>query len=112
MVAVEKPLLRVLSVSSYLTRIAHAPYYIAICNLSGCSDIFTHYLINDTIFGNALPNIKCVFYLSLQLASEKNSHFKKNLSRYDHKCTYVYFESIGRLSYLTQRACAVLHCHL
>ena len=71
MVAVEKPLLRVLSVSSYLTRIAHAPYYIGICNLSGCSDTFTHYLINETIFGNALPNIKCVFYLSLQLASER-----------------------------------------
>jgi hypothetical protein len=32
--------------------------------------IFPHYLINDTIFGKKLLNIKCVFWFSLQLLSE------------------------------------------
>jgi hypothetical protein len=52
---------------SYPAHKAHAPYYIAICDLS----IFPHYLINSTIFGEALLNIKCVFFLlSLQLLCE------------------------------------------
>jgi hypothetical protein len=32
--------------------------------------IFPHYLINGTIFGKMLLNIKCVFWFSLQLLSE------------------------------------------
>ena len=32
--------------------------------------IFPHYLINNTIFGKMLLNIKCVFWFSLQLLSE------------------------------------------
>ena len=32
--------------------------------------IFPHYLINGTIFGKKLLNIKCVFWFSLQLLSE------------------------------------------
>jgi hypothetical protein len=32
--------------------------------------IFPHYLINSTIFGNKLLNIKCVFWFSLQLLPE------------------------------------------
>jgi hypothetical protein len=32
--------------------------------------IFPHYLINGTIFGKKLSNIKCVFLFSLQLLSE------------------------------------------
>jgi len=33
---------------------AHASYYIVICGLSGSKNIFSHYLINATIFGNKL----------------------------------------------------------
>jgi ABC-type phosphate transport system permease subunit len=32
--------------------------------------VFSHYLINDTIFGKNLLNIKCVFSISLQLSFE------------------------------------------
>ena len=41
---------------------AHVPYYIVICGLSG-SNIFFHILINGTIFGKKLLNMKCVFCL-------------------------------------------------
>jgi hypothetical protein len=44
---------------SYATCQAHASYYIAICCLSHCT-IFPHYLINGTIFGETLLDIKCV----------------------------------------------------
>jgi hypothetical protein len=33
--------------------------------------IYPHYLINDTILGKKLLNIKCVFWFYLQLLSEK-----------------------------------------
>jgi hypothetical protein len=49
--------------------IQHAPYYIIICSLSGCT-IFLHILINDTIFGKTLLDIKYVFWFSLQVLSE------------------------------------------
>jgi hypothetical protein len=39
-------------------------------------NIFTRYLINDTIFANKLRTLKRVFWLSLQTVSEK-SHLKK-----------------------------------
>jgi hypothetical protein len=55
---------------SYPAHTAHAPYYIVTCGLSGCTIFFTHYLINCTIFGKMLLNIKCVFWFSLQLLSE------------------------------------------
>jgi hypothetical protein len=32
--------------------------------------IFRHYLVNGTIFGKKSPNIKCVFWFSLQLLLE------------------------------------------
>jgi hypothetical protein len=41
---------------------AHVPYYIVISGLSG-STIFFHILINGTIFGKKLLNMKCVFCL-------------------------------------------------
>jgi hypothetical protein len=51
-------------------RIFSAPYYIVICGLSGFANFFSHYLINGTIFGKKLLNIKCVYRFSLQLFSE------------------------------------------
>ena len=44
-------------------------HYIIRC-LQGCTILFPHYLINGTIFGEKLLNIKCVFWFSLQLLSE------------------------------------------
>jgi hypothetical protein len=46
----------------------HAPY----CYLwpARLYKIFPHYLINDTIFGKTLLNLKCVFWFSVQLLSE------------------------------------------
>ena len=55
-VAVEKQyVLRILSVCSfsYPTCKAHAPYYIVICGLSGCTKFF-HILIIGTIIGRSL----------------------------------------------------------
>ena len=49
---------------------AYAPYCIFICGLSGSTPFFRHYLINSTIFGKTLLNIKYVFWFSLQLLSE------------------------------------------
>ena len=52
----------------YPARNAHASY----CHLRSvrlCS-IFLHYLINGTIFGKMILNIKCVFWFSLQILSE------------------------------------------
>ena len=48
---------------------AYAPYCDVICGLC-LHDIFRHYLINGTIFGKTLLNIKCVFWFSLQLLSK------------------------------------------
>jgi len=41
-----------------------------ICGLSVSTIFFQHYLINGTIFGKRLLNIKCVFWFSLQSLSE------------------------------------------
>jgi hypothetical protein len=61
----EQKVLNILSVCvcslSYPACKAHASYYIVICGLSGSIHIFPHYLINGTIFGKKLLNIKCVF---------------------------------------------------
>jgi hypothetical protein len=64
---------------SYPACKAHAPYYIAICGLSGCT-IFSH-IISCTIFSHIISqtarflgkkslNIKGVFWFSLQLLCE------------------------------------------
>ena len=65
-VAVEKPyvlnIVRVCSLS-YLTCKAYAPCIIVISDLSLCS-MFFHCLINGTIFGKKLSNLKCLFRFS------------------------------------------------
>ena len=43
------------------TRIAHASYHIFICDQSGSTRIFPHYVIKGTIFENNLQVMKCVF---------------------------------------------------
>ena len=55
---------------SYPVYTAHAPYCIVICDLSGSTMFFPHYLINGTIFWKKLLNTKCVFWFSVQLWSE------------------------------------------
>jgi hypothetical protein len=53
---------------SYPARKAHAPYYIAICSLSG-STIFFHIIsTNRVIFGRKSLNIKCVLIFSTNFA--------------------------------------------
>ena len=46
-------------------RILSVPCCIVVCNLSG-SAIFSHLLINGTIFGKKLLNMKCSFWFSLR----------------------------------------------
>ena len=55
---------------------------------TGVYHVFTHYLVNGTIFGIKLLNIKCVliFYTTFVRSV---SHRKKNWSRYYHKCTVI-----------------------
>jgi len=66
-VAVEKQHVLLIPSLSYLTRIAHAPYY----GLSDCTIFFPpHYLINGLIFGKTLLNMKRVFLFSLQILPE------------------------------------------
>ena len=53
---------------SYPACNAHAPYYIVICGVSGCTIFFPNYVINCTIFGGGrVIVLKCVFWFSLQL---------------------------------------------
>jgi hypothetical protein len=59
---------------------AHVPYYVVMWPV-WLYHIFPHYLINSTIFGNKLLNIKCMFWFSLQHVWNI-SHSKKNSARY------------------------------
>ena len=52
-------------------------YDIAICGLSGSTNIFRHYLIKGTILGIKLLNIKRVFWFSLQILSETFSLIRR-----------------------------------
>jgi hypothetical protein len=53
---------------SYPTCKTHAPYYIVICDPSGYTAFFQHYLINGTNFLTRFLNIKYVFSFSLQIS--------------------------------------------
>jgi hypothetical protein len=63
---------------------AYAPYCDVICGL-WLHRIFRHYLINGTIFGKKLLNIKCVMIFSTTFF-QNISNSKKNLARYCRKC--------------------------
>ena len=54
----------------YAACTAHAPYYIAICGLSGSTVFFSHQLINGTICGKTLSQMKRVFWFSLPICSD------------------------------------------
>ena len=51
----------------HATRMRHIVMYLWPVRLL---HIFRHYLINGTVFGKKLLNIKCVFWFSLHLSSE------------------------------------------
>jgi hypothetical protein len=69
---------------------AHAPYYTAICGLSGCT-IFSHTIsINGTNFRTMLPNKECVFLFSLQVFSRKTRHCNNNSKRHYQTRKYVF----------------------
>ena len=54
-----------------VTQHAMSMRHIVICELSGSKILFSpHYLINGTIFGKKVLNIKCLFWFSLQIGSE------------------------------------------
>ena len=62
--------------------------------------IFRHYLINSTIFGKQLLNIKWVLWFSLRFLF-KISHSLKNSARYCHKCENAFMWS-------TRYSCRIL----
>jgi len=68
-VAVEKEqILHILSVCvAFVIQHAKRMRHIAICGLPRYTIFFPHYLINRTVFGKKLVNIKCVFGVSLQI---------------------------------------------
>jgi len=57
-----------------------------LCRFSTCP----HYLINSTIFGQTLLNIRYVFRFSLRLFSEIFFILKKISATYEYKCTQVF----------------------
>ena len=85
---------------SYLPTTAYAPYYIAICGLSG-STVFFHIISRKVIFSGKKSNIKCVFWFSFDLFFCNIFHYKKNSARYYHKWIYVFVSS-------TRYSCPIL----
>jgi len=71
---------------------AHAPFYTAICDLSGSIIFFPNYLTNGKIFEKKVLNMKSLFWYFLHLTFVWNiSHSKKNSPRYDFKkCIFVF----------------------
>jgi len=67
---------------------AHAPY----CQLSPAwlCNIFPHYLINATIFGRKLWNVKCVLWFYLQRFIWDISHSKTKGAICDKECILVF----------------------
>jgi len=65
---------------SYLACDVHAPYYIVICCPSGCTIFFHIKLITAQFLEKKLLNVKCVFWVSLQICL-KHFSFYKELSK-------------------------------
>jgi len=61
---------------------AHAPYYIVVCDMYGCTTI--HCFINGSISGKKSKMCVLIFSKNFPL---NISHSKKNVERYCHKCT-------------------------
>jgi hypothetical protein len=76
----------------YTARKAHAPYYIVICGLSGCS-IFSTLSHKWHDFRKKLLNIKYMFWFFYTSFVRNLSHSKKNSARCYHKRTYVFLWS-------------------
>jgi len=56
---------------TYSARKAHAPYYIVICGLSGCTILFHIISRMSRLQVKKLFNVKCGFWFSLRLLSER-----------------------------------------
>jgi hypothetical protein len=74
---------------SYPARQSSAPCYNVTCGLYGCSISFPHYLVNEKILWNMLPNTKCVVIFSTNFVSNI-SHSKKNWARNYHECPQAF----------------------
>jgi hypothetical protein len=78
---------------SYPACKAHAPNYIVICDLSGSTTFFPHYLSNGRTFGlgggGGIERKMGGLIFSANWVSNI-PYFKKSLARYCHTCTYVY----------------------
>jgi hypothetical protein len=70
----------------------HAPYCIVISGLAGSTPPF-NILINGTLYGKKLQNIKCVFRFSLQILCKIFLILKKT-KRHCNKCEDVIVKSI------------------
>jgi hypothetical protein len=75
------PSYTVVCILSYPACKAHAPYYIVKWPVRFFR-IVPHYLMNGTIFGKKLLNVKCAFWFSLQHLDWNISHSKKNSAMY------------------------------
>jgi hypothetical protein len=92
---------------SFPTWKAHAPCYIVICDLSGSTEFFPHYLINGKIFGKKLLNVKFLFWFTVQTLSETFLLLRRirkyviiNMCRFSYKIPGILVRLSRNLSFL------------